>query len=56
MLSGRRKKDYAAESAAEGLEVQAAQFTGGDAGDEASAPDGEGPNAAEDPIAESIAA
>ncbi len=49
MLSGRRKKDYAAESAAEGLEVQATRLEGSsDAGeDEASA---------EDPIPEAVAA
>jgi len=51
MLSGRRKKDYAAESAAEGLEVQATRLEGssdtGAAEDEASA---------EDPIPEAVAA
>jgi single-strand DNA-binding protein len=51
MLSGRRKKDYAAESAADGLEVQASRLEGssdgGDDGGEASA---------EDPIPEAVAA
>ena len=49
MLSGRRKKDYAAESAAEGLEVQATRLEG--SSDE---PAGEAP--AEDPIPEAVAA
>jgi Ca2+:H+ antiporter len=49
MLSGRKKKDYAAESAADGLEAQAGQFA--DAGDEDDAG-----SSAEDPIPESIAA
>ncbi len=49
MLSGRRKKDYAAESAADGLEAQAGQFA--EAGD-----DEDAGSAAEDPIPESIAA
>lgn len=49
MLSGRRKKDYAAESAADGLEAQATQLEGQvDAGSE------EG--SAEDPIPEALAA
>jgi hypothetical protein len=49
MLSGRRKKDYAAESAADGLEAQATRLEG--SSDE---PAGEVP--AEDPIPEPIAA
>ena len=49
MLSGRRKKDYAAESAAEGLEAQAARL-GGHADDDAD------DATAEDPIPEVIAA
>ncbi len=57
MLSGRRKKDYAAESAAEGLENQAARF--GDATEtESGEPSGEPADepSAEDPIAEEVAA
>ncbi|TAK00471.1 MAG: single-stranded DNA-binding protein [Chloroflexota bacterium] len=49
MLSGRRKKDYAAESAAEGLEVQATRLEGSSGADE------EG-TSADDPIPEAIAA
>jgi single-strand DNA-binding protein len=49
MLSGRRKKDYAAESAADGLEAQATRLEG--SSDE---PAGEAP--AEDPVPEPIAA
>ena len=48
MLSGRRKKDYAAESAADGLEAQAEQFVAAEADDE--------PTSAEDPIPEAVAA
>jgi single-strand DNA-binding protein len=49
MLSGRGKKDYAAESAADGLETQAARLEGGadEDADDASA---------EDPIPEAVAA
>jgi single-strand DNA-binding protein len=47
MLSGRRKKDYAAESAADGLEAQAEQFVAAEADEDASA---------EDPIPEAVAA
>ena len=49
MLSGRKKKDYAAESAADGLEAQAERLEG--SSDE---PAGEG--SAEDPIPEAVAA
>ena len=49
MLSGRRKKDYAAESAAEGLEVQATRLEG-------STDTAEGEASAEDPIPEAVAA
>ena len=48
MLSGRRKKDYAAESAADGLEAQAEQFVAAEADDEGTS--------AEDPIPEAVAA
>ena len=44
MLSGRRKKDYAAESAADGLEAQVGQLIGSDE------------PSAEDPIPDAIAA
>ncbi|MBF8289814.1 MAG: single-stranded DNA-binding protein [Chloroflexi bacterium] len=47
MLSGRGKKDYAAESAADGLEVQATGFSAESADAEASA---------DDPIPEAVAA
>ena len=47
MLSGRRKKDYAAESVADGLEAQAEGFDAGSDGDRISA---------EDPIPEVVAA
>jgi len=50
MLSGRRKKDYAAESAADGLEAQAEQFNAAAAEGDAETP------SAEDPIPEAIAA
>jgi single-strand DNA-binding protein len=52
MLSGRRKKDYAAESAANGLAAQAAAY--GDEGDEDEADDGEAAAiaAAAEPITE----
>jgi single-strand DNA-binding protein len=51
MLSGRRKKDYAAESAAEGLEVQASRLEGSsDGGDDVAEA------SAEDPIPEAVAA
>ncbi len=52
MLSGRRKKDYAAESAANGLAAQAATY--GDDGDEDEADDGEAAAiaAAAEPITE----
>jgi len=49
MLSGRRKKDYAAESAADGLEAQGERLEG--SSDE---PSGEA--SAEDPIPEEVAA
>jgi single-strand DNA-binding protein len=49
MLSGRKKKDYAAESAAEGLEAQAERLEG-------SSDDPAGEVSAEDPIPEAIAA
>jgi single-strand DNA-binding protein len=55
MLSGRRKKDYAAESAADGLEAQAAQFSAGATGEVEGEGDGEAPSA-EDPIPEAVAA
>ncbi len=48
MLSGRRKKDYAAESAADGLETQAEQFVAAEADEEGTS--------AEDPIPEAVAA
>ncbi|MEW5992686.1 MAG: single-stranded DNA-binding protein [Chloroflexota bacterium] len=49
MLSGRRKKDYAAESAAEGLEIQATRLEG--------SAEGEADDATvEDPIPEAVAA
>jgi len=51
MLSGRRKKDYAAETAADALTAQAGKF-GIDAGEEGDAPD----VPADEPIAEEIAA
>ncbi|MBI3744917.1 MAG: single-stranded DNA-binding protein [Chloroflexi bacterium] len=51
MLSGRRKKDYAAESAADGLEARAAQFASESAED-----DDEAAVAAEDPVPEAVAA
>jgi single-strand DNA-binding protein len=51
MLSGRRKKDYAAESAADGLEVQASRLEGSSDGGDA-----EGEASAEDPIPEAVAA
>jgi single-strand DNA-binding protein len=51
MLSGRRKKDYAAESAADGLEVQASRLEGSsDGGDDVAEA------SAEDPIPEAVAA
>jgi single-strand DNA-binding protein len=46
MLSGRRKKDYAAESAANALATQAAQYGDGDG-------DGDGTAAASEPLAAS---
>jgi single-strand DNA-binding protein len=49
MLSGRKKKDYAAESAADGLEVQAERLEG-------SSDEAPGEVSAEDPIPEAIAA
>ena len=49
MLSGRRKKDYAAESSADGLEAQATRLEG------QVELDGEAP-AADDPIPEAVAA
>ena len=49
MLSGRKKKDYAAESAAEGLETQAERLEG-------SSDEPAGEVSAEDPIPEAIAA
>ena len=49
MLSGRKKKDYAAESAAEGLEAQAERLEG-------SSDEPAGEVSAEDPIPEAIAA
>ena len=49
MLSGRKKKDYAAESAADGLEAQAERLEGS-----SDVPAGE--VSAEDPIPEAIAA
>jgi single-strand DNA-binding protein len=49
MLSGRKKKDYAAESAADGLEVQATRLEG-------STDSGEDETSAEDPIPEAVAA
>jgi hypothetical protein len=48
MLSGRRKKDYAAESSADGLEATAGKLADGEAA--------EAVVAAEDPIPEEIAA
>src|SRR4029077_9870537 len=48
MLSGRKKKDYAAESAADGLEAQAEQFVAAETEDESAS--------AEDPIPEAVAA
>jgi single-strand DNA-binding protein len=61
MLSGRRKKDYAAESAAEGLENQAARFgaaTEAESGEPSGEPsdDPSDEPSAEDPIAEEVAA
>jgi hypothetical protein len=55
MLSGRKKKDYAAESAADGLEVQAERLEGS-TGTEGAADAGEGDVSAEDPIPEAVAA
>ena len=49
MLSGRKKKDYAAESAAEGLETQAERLEG-------SSDEPAGEISAEDPIPEAVAA
>ena len=49
MLSGRKKKDYAAESAADGLEAQAERLEG-------SSEEATGEVSAEDPIPEAIAA
>jgi single-strand DNA-binding protein len=49
MLSGRKKKDYAAESAADGLEIQATRLEG-------SSDASEGETSAEDPIPEAVAA
>ena len=49
MLSGRKKKDYEAESAAEGLEAQAERLEG-------SSDEPAGEASAEDPIPEAIAA
>jgi single-strand DNA-binding protein len=49
MLSGRKKKDYAAESAADGLEAQAERLEG-------SLDEAPGEVSAEDPIPEAIAA
>jgi len=49
MLSGRRKKDYAAESAADGLEAQAERLEG-------SSDEPAGEASAEDPIPEAVAA
>jgi single-strand DNA-binding protein len=49
MLSGRKKKDYAAESAADGLEAQAGRLEG-------SSEEATGEVSAEDPIPEAIAA
>ena len=48
MLSGRRKKDYAAESAADGLEAQAGQLAGSE--------DDDAVSSAQDPIPDAIAA
>lgn len=53
MLSGRRKKDYAAESAVEGLEAAASATA---LGEDAEASDSEAAAAAEEPIAEELAA
>jgi single-strand DNA-binding protein len=52
MLSGRKKKDYAAESAAEGIEAAAAEATEADAAEADRAP----AVAADEPIAEELAA
>jgi len=51
MLSGRKKKDYAAESSADGLETAALKL----GGDEL-APDADSESDADEPIAEAIAA
>jgi single-strand DNA-binding protein len=53
MLSGRRKKDYAAESSADGLEAAAAKAESDDSSGEA---DAETAASAEDPIPEELAA
>ena len=50
MLSGRKKKDYAAESSADGLEAAALKVATDDGGET------EGVVSAEDPIPEEIAA
>ena len=55
MLSGRRKKDYAAESAADGLEAQASRLEGSTGTEGAEDPDDEAVSA-EDPIPEAVAA
>jgi single-strand DNA-binding protein len=51
MLSGRKKKDYAAESSADGLETAALKLGGDDA-----APEAEAESDAAEPIAEALAA
>jgi single-strand DNA-binding protein len=55
MLSGRRKKDYAAESSADGLEAAAKSEAEGDAA-EAEDADASAETTAADPIAEELAA
>jgi hypothetical protein len=55
MLSGRRKKDYAAENAAHGLVAQAAAYGDDDAGDDAGDEDAAIAAAAE-PLTEEVVA
>ena len=55
MLSGRKKKDYAAESAADGLEAQASRLEGS-TGTEGAPEAGGDESSADDPIPEAVAA
>ncbi len=56
MLSGRRKKDYAAETAAQALEAQAAEYGLIDSSGEPANGDGEAGEAAEEALTEEVVA